>query len=150
MGQHTRFPLQNMDQHTRFPLQNMDQHNGFPLQNMDQHNRFPLQNMGQHTGFPLQNMGQHNGFPLQNTWRENIHFDYLKKLDFFVHCKSWNREKDANFKSFILQLLLFSKELSLCQNLWFSNPYIFAIQCGRHYILQNIKYVRSNNLSLKC
>ena len=42
-----------------------------------------------------------------------------------------------------------SKVLSLYNKLWFSNPYIFSIQCRRPLIFQTMKYVRSNNLSLK-
>jgi len=41
------------------------------------------------------------------------------------------------------------KELSLCNKLWFSNPYIFSTQCSRPLIFQTMKYVRLNNPSLK-
>ena len=42
-----------------------------------------------------------------------------------------------------------TKELSLCNKLWFSNPYIFSTQCSRPLIFQTMKYVRLNNPSLK-
>ena len=42
-----------------------------------------------------------------------------------------------------------SQKLRFCHKLWFSNPYIFPIQCGRPLIFQSMNYVRSNNLSLK-
>ena len=40
-----------------------------------------------------------------------------------------------------------TKELSLCHQLWFSNPYIFA--GGRPQLFQTFNSVRSNNLILK-
>ena len=43
----------------------------------------------------------------------------------------------------------FIKELSLCQKLFFSKPYIFATQRWRSWIFQTINSVRSNNISLK-
>ena len=39
--------------------------------------------------------------------------------------------------------------MSLCNKLWFSNPYIFATQCRRPQIFQTMNSVRSNNISLK-
>ena len=42
-----------------------------------------------------------------------------------------------------------TKELSLCHKLWFSNSYIFAVQCYRHFTFQTMTSVRSNNISLK-
>ena len=33
------------------------------------------------------------------------------------------------------------KELSLCYKLWFSNPYIFAIQCSLYFNLWNIDQI---------
>ena len=43
----------------------------------------------------------------------------------------------------------FIKELSLCQKLFFSKPYIFATQRWRSWIFQTMNSVRSNNISLK-
>jgi len=44
---------------------------------------------------------------------------------------------------------IITKELSLCNKVWFSNPYIFGFQCRRPLIFQTMSSVRSNNLSLK-
>ena len=41
------------------------------------------------------------------------------------------------------------KELSLCNKLWFSNPYIFRFQCRIRLIFQTISSVRSIDISLK-
>ena len=41
-------------------------------------------------------------------------------------------------------MLVISKELSLCNKLWCSNPYIFSIQCSRPYIFQTMNYAISN------
>ena len=41
------------------------------------------------------------------------------------------------------------KELSLCHQLWFSNPYISGFQCRRPVTFQTMTSVRSNNISLK-
>ena len=41
------------------------------------------------------------------------------------------------------------KELSLCNKIWFSNPYVFSTQCSKPLIFQTMKYVRLNNPSLK-
>jgi len=41
------------------------------------------------------------------------------------------------------------KQLNLSYKLWFSNPYIFAVQCCRHLTFQTMTSVRSNNKSLK-
>ena len=41
------------------------------------------------------------------------------------------------------------KELSLCNKLWCSNPYIFGFQCRRPLTFQTMTSVRSNNLSFK-
>ena len=38
---------------------------------------------------------------------------------------------------------------SLYHKLWFSNSYIFAVQCYRHLTFQTMTSVRSNNISLK-
>ena len=51
---------------------------------------------------------------------------------------------------FSLISLNFMKWTKGIDKLWCSNLYIFAIQCRRPYIFQNINSVRSNNLSLKC
>ena len=51
-----------------------------------------------------------------------------------------------NIKGFIS---CFSKEWSLCNKLWFSHPYIFATQCRRPEIFQNMNSVRLNSLSLE-
>ena len=42
-----------------------------------------------------------------------------------------------------------TKELSLCHQLWFSNPYIFAAHCRRPQLFQTFNSVRSNTLNLK-
>ena len=42
-----------------------------------------------------------------------------------------------------------TKELSLCHQLWFSNPYIFAARCRRPQLFQTFNSVRSNTLNLK-
>ena len=34
-----------------------------------------------------------------------------------------------------------SKELSLCHEFWFSNPYNFATQCRRSLIFETMNYV---------
>ena len=41
------------------------------------------------------------------------------------------------------------KKLSLCHELRFSSPYIFATQCRRTYIFQTMNYVRSKDIDLK-
>ena len=43
----------------------------------------------------------------------------------------------------------FTKELTLCNKLWFSNTYIFGFQWRRPLKFQTMTSVRSNNLSLK-
>ena len=43
----------------------------------------------------------------------------------------------------------FSKELSLLNKLWCSNPYIFSSQSCRPLIFQIMNYIRLNNPSLK-
>ena len=48
-----------------------------------------------------------------------------------------------------LAFLLVREELSLCNKLWFSNPYIFSTQCCRPLIFQTMNYVRLSNPSLK-
>ena len=42
----------------------------------------------------------------------------------------------------------YTKELSFCRKLWFSNPYIFETECFRFLKFQTMNSVRSNNLSL--
>ena len=41
------------------------------------------------------------------------------------------------------------KELSLCHNLKFAIPDIFATKCWKPLIFQTMNYVRSKNISLK-
>ena len=48
-----------------------------------------------------------------------------------------------------IYIFILLKELCLCHKLRISNPDIFAIQCRRPEIFQNMNYVRPNNLSLK-
>ena len=43
----------------------------------------------------------------------------------------------------------YAKELSFCHKLYFSNLYIFAIQCRRPLIFQTMNSVIPNNPSLK-
>ena len=52
-----------------------------------------------------------------------------------------------HLRSLISELIL--KELSFCHKLYFSNIYIFAIQCRRPLIFQTMNSVRPNYLSLK-
>ena len=43
----------------------------------------------------------------------------------------------------------FTKELTLCHKLWFSNPYIFGFQRRKPLIFQTMTFDRSKNISLK-
>ena len=45
--------------------------------------------------------------------------------------------------------IFFTKELSFCQKLRFSSPYIMETRCRRPYLFQSMNSSRSNNLSLK-
>ena len=55
-----------------------------------------------------------------------------------------------SFCSFgFVQVFLNAKELSFCNNLWFSNFNIVATQCWRPLIFQIMNAVRSYNVSLK-
>ena len=42
-----------------------------------------------------------------------------------------------------------TKELTLCNKLWFSNPYIFGLQRRKPLKFQNMTFVRSKSISLK-
>ena len=42
-----------------------------------------------------------------------------------------------------------TKELSFCNKLWFSNPYIFPTRCFSPLIFQTMNSIRSNILTLK-
>ena len=44
---------------------------------------------------------------------------------------------------------IWRKDLSLCNKLWYSNPFINATQSRKPLIFQTIDCVRSNNQSLK-
>ena len=59
-------------------------------------------------------------------------------------------EKTKRFKECIWCMnSRLKKELSLCQKLFFSKPYIFATQLWRSWIFKTMNSVRSNNISLK-
>ena len=62
---------------------------------------------------------------------------------------SFPSSRKSYFEVFALNCRIFyQKELSLCNNHWFSNPYIFRFQCRRPLIFQTICSVRSNNIGL--
>ena len=53
------------------------------------------------------------------------------------------------FLYFLNHQLNHAKELTLCNKLWFSNPYIFGFQRRKPLKFQTMTFVRSNNISLK-
>ena len=59
----------------------------------------------------------------------------------------WNRVLDLN-SSFLIPLsFVEQKELSLCHELWFSNPYTFGAHCRKPYIFLTMNSSRFKNLS---
>ena len=67
---------------------------------------------------------------------QNMRFDLKFKIKFH---NFWN------LLIYVKNLSQFTKELSLCHKLWFSNPYIFATQCRKYFCWENnlsLKYLR--------
>ena len=50
---------------------------------------------------------------------------------------------------FVAKTKFLWKELTLCNKLWFSNPYIFGFQSLKPLKFQTMTFVRSKNISLK-
>ena len=65
-------------------------------------------------------------------------------------CALWlSTTSVPNYSYFWTNFIRFKKKLSFCHTFWFSNPYIFATQRRRPFIIQTMNSVKSNNLDLK-